>query len=79
MPPSDILVLTTANVLTTLRNTLLDQAQRDSLAGEPLSVIAERLLQGTGQAFDLLSGELATLGRDAVNRRDGTPISKQGT
>ena len=70
-PPSDIVVLTTANVLTTLRSTLLYQAQRDSLAGEPLSVIAERLWQGTSQAFDLLSGELATLGRDAVSHTDG--------
>jgi len=71
MQPTDIIVLTTANVLTALRNTLLYQAQRDSLAGESVSVIAERLTQDTVRAFDLLAGELATLGRDAVNSKDG--------
>jgi AcrR family transcriptional regulator len=66
-PPTDIVVLTTANVLTALRNTLLHQAQRDSLAGEPVSVIAGRLTHATNQAFDLLAGKLAAMGRETVS------------
>jgi AcrR family transcriptional regulator len=67
MPPTDIIVLTAANVLTAVRNTLLYQAQRDSLAGEPVSVIAGRLTQATNQAFDLLAGELAAMGGETVS------------
>jgi AcrR family transcriptional regulator len=76
--PTDIIVATTANVLTALRNTLLYQAQQDSLAGAPVSVIAERLAHSTNQAFDLLAGELATMGRETVNGRDGESRRKPG-
>jgi AcrR family transcriptional regulator len=77
MPPTDIIVLTTANVLTALRNTLLYQAQRDSLAGEPVSVIAGRLTQATNQAFDLLAGELAAMGGETASGEDGRSIWKE--
>jgi AcrR family transcriptional regulator len=77
LQPTDIIVLTMANVLTALRNTLLYQAQRDSLADEPVSVIAERLTHSTNRAFDLLAGEVAILGQETVNSKDGSSIRRQ--
>lgn len=77
LQPTDIIVLTMANVLTALRNTVLYQAQRDSLAGEPVSVIAERLTHSTNRAFDLLAGELVILGQETVSSKDGSSIRRQ--
>ncbi len=60
--PDDIVVVTAASVLVALRNALLDQARRDSLAGNSVETIADRLVEATNRAFDLLGGDLASLG-----------------
>jgi AcrR family transcriptional regulator len=70
----DIVAVTTASILVALRNALLDQARRDSLAGESVKTIAARLAEATNRAFDLLDGDLATLGnstRDDQGRDRG--------
>jgi AcrR family transcriptional regulator len=58
----DVVAVATAGVLTALRSGLLDQARRDGLAGLPTEAIARRLVEATNRAFDLLGGELATIG-----------------
>jgi AcrR family transcriptional regulator len=63
--PGDIAAVAAAGVLTALRNSLLDQARRDSLDGQPADVIAERLTAAASRAFGLLDGELAALGAGA--------------
>jgi AcrR family transcriptional regulator len=62
VPGDDAVAVGAASILTGLRNVLLDQARRDSLAGKPADVIAERLAGATRAAFGLLDGSLATLG-----------------
>ena len=58
----DIRVVAAAAVLTALHTTLLNQSRRDSLQGVPLERIAGRLTEAINRAFDLLYGDLATLG-----------------
>jgi AcrR family transcriptional regulator len=63
--PADVVALASAAILTALRNSLLGQARRDSLDGQPLDVVAGRLAAATNQAFGLLDGALAALGSGA--------------
>jgi AcrR family transcriptional regulator len=60
--PTDVVAAASASVLTSLRYSLLDQARRDSLDGQPADTIAARLAAATDQAFGLLDGNLAVLG-----------------
>jgi AcrR family transcriptional regulator len=62
VPDDDIIAVSAASILTGLRNILLDQARRDSLAGKPVALIAGRMAEGTRAAFGLLGGTLASLG-----------------
>lgn len=62
MSPTDVVAAASASVLTSLRYSLLDQARRDSLDGQPADTIAARLAAATDQAFGLLDGNLAVLG-----------------
>ncbi len=67
IPATDIVATAAAAILTALRS-LLDHARRDSLAGRSVDAIADRLANATNRAFDLLDGELATLGAATTDR-----------
>jgi AcrR family transcriptional regulator len=67
----DIVTVATAGTLTGIRTSLLAQARRCSLAGESVEAIADGLRIATERAFDLLDGDLATLGA-----RDAKPLKR---
>jgi AcrR family transcriptional regulator len=62
VPATDVVAAASASLLTALRYSLLDQARRDSLEGQPADTAAARLAAATDRAFDLLDGNLAVLG-----------------
>jgi AcrR family transcriptional regulator len=78
VPPTDVVAVASASVLTALRTSLLGQARRDSLDGQPVDTVAARLAAATNRAFDLLDGELAALGSAPGNserQADGGPTA----
>jgi AcrR family transcriptional regulator len=75
VPENDIVAVTAAGVLTALRNSLLDKARRDSLDGLPVRAIAARLATATNRAFDLLGGDLETLGLADRQRHGSTQLA----
>lgn len=58
----DIVAVTTAATLTAVRTSLLTQARCDSLAGDDIDTIADRLTTATARAFGLLDRDLTALG-----------------
>ena len=54
VPPTDVVAVASASVLTALRTSLLGQARRDSLDGQPVDTVAARLAAATNRAFGLL-------------------------
>jgi AcrR family transcriptional regulator len=67
VPVNDIVAVAAAGILTSLRTSLLDQARRESLDGRAIERIAPRLRDSANRAFDLLDGELLTLGAVAAD------------
>jgi AcrR family transcriptional regulator len=66
VPVTDIVAVAAAGILTSMRTSLLDQARRESLEGQPVERIAPRLTDATNRAFDLLDGRLLALGAVAA-------------
>ena len=67
VPITDVVAVAAAGILTLLRTSLLDQARRESLEGQPVEHIAPALSSATNRAFDLLDGGLQSLGTVAAD------------